>query len=108
MTALTNSRSGSNAFVDATTDDSPATEAVQPSHPESLSVVSESDYRCTDESDLKLLPSERYVIKKLHVKIISSRFDPHTSLPPSRPADLRRSVPEPMFISTFPLIPFDQ
>ena len=50
--------------MDATSDGSPATEAVQPSHPESLSVVSESDYRCTDESDLKLLPSERYVIKK--------------------------------------------
>lgn len=75
--------SGSDPFIDTTTSDFPiaqaanqasiggvdepvevkgGNEAVQPSHPESLSVVSESDYRCLDESISKIIASERYVI----------------------------------------------
>lgn len=40
-------------------------EVVQPGHPESLSVVSESDYRCLEESAEGSMGSARYVIRNL-------------------------------------------
>ena len=52
--------SGLDNFVDTTTNDSSVTEA---GHPGSLSVVSESNYRCIEESASQSIASERYVIK---------------------------------------------
>ncbi|KAG8220691.1 hypothetical protein J3R82DRAFT_2983 [Butyriboletus roseoflavus] len=93
--AYLQSQSGSDTSIDATTDAIPTAEAanlalidevdepieiegedkvVQPLHPESLSVVSESNYRCVDEHASRSITSE------------------------SRPADLQRSVHQPKFI----------
>lgn len=87
--------SGSDTSIDTITDDYRASEAAgqapignthepngmkgeneveQPSHPKSLSVVSESSYRCIDESPLRSTASERYVIRNIAARIISSRF----------------------------------
>lgn len=94
-------RSDSDTSADATTDDLPTVEAVnqalvdgvdepieidgenevvQPIHPESLSVVSESNYRCIDE-DVSTSITERYVIRYIFVRMVFRSYSTTTQSP---------------------------
>lgn len=64
-------------------------EVVQPSHPESLSVVSESKYRCLEESASESGAPERYVMRHGGEDHLITFFEPSCS------ADLHRLYPSP-------------